>query len=218
MQSSPLPATVRNPVVSGAAMAVLTPVVYFAYVVAVWGFDSLRVGSDPVLETTGFVLVLGVMGVLCLAAWRWRLYGTPLVTALFLLWWPWFGGGLNLDYGVSYLPFVGASVLLAAEAAIHRSRRVAALLDRTAIAVGLAHALVGILVQMTVRPLSFSPVWSIVLMWGAILSVVALILFATGALSVVFWRRERLIVPLLAVAGWFAWVFTASGPGGSRSH
>lgn len=199
MQSPSLPVTVRHPVVSGAAVAVLTPVVYLAYVIAVWGFDALRLGLHPVRGTAGFALVLAVVGVLCLAALRWRLYGTPTIVALFLLAWPWVGGGsLNVDYGVSYFPFVGASVLLAVEAAIHRSRRVAALLDRTAIAVGLAHAFAGLLLQWLVR----LPDQDLL---RAVVPVVTLALFATGALPVVFWRRKRLVAPAVAVAGWFAW-------------
>lgn len=198
MRAPSRPASVRGPVPAGAIAAVLTPTTYLAYVVAVWGLDALHFGLHPVRETAGFVLVIGVVGVLCLAAWRWRLYATPLVTALFLLWWPWFGGGLDVDYAVSYFPFVGTSLLLAAEAAIHRHRRVAALLDRPAVAVGLAHVLVGSLLQLAVRPPDQSLMWAVV-------PVVALVLFATGALPVVLWRRERLVAPALAAAGWFAW-------------
>lgn len=206
MRAPSLPDAVRQPVSAGTAVAVLAPAVYLPCLVAVQELEHGSVIVQSWFEVVAFAVVVSVVGVVGLLAWRWRLRVTPVATILALGAWPWVVSSRPIwNRGYVYPLFVAVGFVLAVEAAVRRRRRVTTLLDRPAIAVGLAHVFVGFLLQMAVRSLSFSSQWVVVLMWTVILSAVALVLFATGALPVVFWRHERLIAPAVVAAGWFAW-------------
>lgn len=191
---------------AAAAVAALTPAVYLPYLVAVQQFEHSGVIVQSWVEVASFALVVSIVGVLALLAWRWRLRATVGVTVLALAAWPWLTTARPVwNLGYVYVLFVAVALAFTAEAAVRQPHRVAALLDRPAVSVGLAHVFVAFLLQWTVRPVSVSSQLVVVSMWVVIYAVVALILFATGALPVVLWRRKRLVAPALAAVGWFVW-------------
>ncbi len=206
MRAPPLRAVIRHPVSAGVVAAVLAPAASLPYLVAVHQFKYAYGIVPSQTQVLRFVVAVAVVGVLVSLALRWRLRGAVVTTGFVLVVFPWLGpSASSVDAGSGHMLLVVAAVALAVEAALRRHRQVVALLDRAAVAAGIAHVLVAFLVQMAVHPVNFSLVWVVVLLWGVIYSVVALILFATGALPVVLWRRGHLVTPAVAAVGWFSW-------------
>jgi hypothetical protein len=200
-----------------AVVAVLAPVAYLAYVLGVQlvrGAPYEALYELSLFRTGVYAVVLGLLGVTVVVARTREYHASAWATVCALLAVPWLGLSTTVP-AVGYLSvvFVGAVIATGAEFAYKRFRRGEAIslvtsVGRDGFLAGLTHLVVGFGLHVHVwRFQVFDPGFGTAGLALAVLLHVILggVLFATGALPVVLWRRERLVLPALATVTWATW-------------
>lgn len=197
-----------------AMAALLTPVAYLTYLLAVRGFQGHPLTVEPVGSPRMilYFAILSLTGTVAVLGWLWGLRVAPLATVGGLLVWPWvyllipIGGP-----GYVAIPLVGACVLTGLEWGLVRDPSAPGrphAITGQALAAGIAHLAVGFGLHIYTRRLVLlDPSYGIVgMLLGAITYLVlGVILVGTGALPVILWTRDRLVVPALLTVGWVSW-------------
>jgi hypothetical protein len=197
----------RGTVFLAIVAAVLVPPGYLSYSVLVRWLQgnptAVRALSSPPMLLS--ILLLAWVGVLAVGLRVTRLRVSLGVVLVGFLAWPWLyisvpvGGG-----GPLAIPFVVALLVTAGEGTVRYQDRLEAgyrqYAGRHALAVGLGHAAVGLGLQWYSRTgypdRFFSPI---------AVGISALALVGLGALPVVLWSRDRLVLPGVVVGGWLGW-------------
>lgn len=196
-----------------AVAAVLTPIVYLSYVLLIRWLQGHPLKVEPLLSTGMFLyfLVLALTGIIAALSWDWGLRGTPIIAVGGLLLWPWVYLSIPIgNVGYASVPFAGVLLATLVEGVIRYPERLEQLstgsVGRYALVAGLVHFLLGFGLQIYARRfywMDFS--FTGRLLMGVVYLVSGLALVATGAASVILWKRRRLITPSLVTAGWFLW-------------
>lgn len=193
--------------------AVLTPVGYLSYALFVRWLQGHPLYIEPLLSTGMFLyfLVLALTGFIATLDWYWGLRGTPILAVGGLLLWPWAYLSIPIgNVGYASVPFAGLLLATLVEGVIRFPGQIERLstgsIGRYALIAGLVHFLLGFGLQVYARRfywMDFS--FTGRLLMGVVYLVSGLALVATGAVSVILWKRRRLITPSLVTAGWFLW-------------
>lgn len=189
------------------ASAVLVPLWYLSYSVFVRWLQgnptSVRALSSPPMLLS--LLLLAVVGVFVVGLRVARLRASLGVVVAAFLAWPWLYISIPVGgVGPLTIPFVVALLVTVVEGTVRYQDRLEAgfrqYTGRRALAIGVAHAAVGLGLQWYSRTgypdRFFSPI---------AVGVSALALVGLGALPVVLWSRDRLVLPGMVVGGWLGW-------------
>lgn len=197
-----------------AAAVLLTPAGYLAYVLAVRWVQGHPLTVEPLGSPQMLVYygILSLTGVVAVLGWRWGLRVAPLATVGGLLVWPWVYLRIPIG-GAGYVavPLVAACLLTGLEwGLIHEPSAPgqAQLITGSALAAGFLHFAVGFSLHIyTRRLILLNPDYGIVgMLLGALLYLVlGILLFGTGALAVIFWTRDRVVMPAVLTLGWVSW-------------
>lgn len=204
--------------------AILLPAAYLAYVLyvvpLVVGPTTLQPVSTKYLFV--YIVILAEIGVVLAGGWEWGLRIAPVLTIVALLGRPLIVPIRSIGLlGQVAAPFVFMMVVTAVEAATRFPDRTGRFMvvdaaGGAALGVGLLHVFLGLLLQVYVRRLY----WLDASLPGILLAPVVYAiagagLFATGAIPVILWSRNRLLTPGLLTIGWFLWgvygIWTRSG-------
>lgn len=195
-----------------AGITLLTPIIYFAYVVSVKWFLEIPLNEEPLLSTMMllWILVLSLTGGVASLGWVRGLRVGPAVGIGGLLLLPWGLPPVVGSIGDISFVFVGLLLVAVAEGAVRFPGEVDRLFGdsagRYALAAGLFHFAVGFGIQIYVRRFFWMDAsLAGVAIYGIIYLVSGLALVATGALPVILWKRRRLVTPAILTAGWLLW-------------
>jgi hypothetical protein len=200
-----------------ALIPILAPVAYLAYALGVkWvqGAPHEAVYELSSFRTGVYAVMLGLLGATVVIARNQGYHVSAWATVGVLLAVPWLELSTTVP-AVGYLSvvFVGALIATGVEFAYDRFRRGNASslvtgIGRYGILAGFGHLAVGLGFHVHVwRFHAFDSGYGVAGIALAVLLHVVLgsILFATGALPVVLWRRERLVLPAMATVTWATW-------------
>lgn len=193
-------------------VAAVTAFGYFFYVLAVRWLQNNPIIVEPLLSNTmlSYFTILSLIGITLRFSWRRGLRIAPgaIIVGLFI--WPWLY--LSIPIGsAAYvsIPFVGALIATTMEILYRSPERLRQFLtDKHALIGGSFHFILGFGLQVYTRQLWWlNPELGTTGILGGFLLyfMLGLILFSTGALPVILWKRQKLVSPALVTTVWFLW-------------
>jgi hypothetical protein len=194
---------------------VLAPVLFELYWIGVYTVLAHPFTVKPLSGAWIYIGMLGTLATTVILGWRRGLRLAPAATGLGLLIFPWLTLTTEIG-GAGYPAWVFVFALLATviewEVRAPMGHGVGAFLEGTvgryALTAGFLHLILGFGLQIYVRRLQFAdPAYGVtgMVVGSLIYAVTGFILFATGAVPVIAWCRERLVTPAVVTVGWFSW-------------
>lgn len=196
-----------------ALAAVLTPIGYLSYILAVRLFQGYPLVVEPLasVQMGLYALVLGLTGAVATLGWRWGLRVAPAVTLVGLLLWPWVYRSIPIgSVGYVAIPFVGVLLVTVLEGALRQPdlarEHLSGSVGRYAFAAGLLHLLAGFGLQLSTRGTAWlESFWPGSLLAWVIVAISALAIVGITAFAVALWLRRRVAAPAVLTVGWLLW-------------